>query len=390
MAATTSSSSPPRVLLTGATGFIGGSVLTQLLSSTSPSLQSAPITCLVRGAGRAASLTAAYGDRVRPVLYKDLDDLETASAVAAQHDLVISTTVSYHPSSVRALLEGLAQRKRARPGSEQPWLIHTSGTGNVCSRPVSGSWPDDDSPKGRAFDDAVDDVYGYEAARNAVEPFLQRTTELSVVDAGLELDVRTLVVMAPTIYGVGSGLFNKRSMQIPAYIATALDHGRAVVIGDGEGVWDHVHVRDLAALYEILALRVLEERGEALPRGKKGIVFASAGRHSWGDVARGVARTCHEAGALPDSKVDSLGLAEATRRFAESYLGDAADETLVEMGLASSARTIPTVALRLGWMPARGEEDWQRGFRDDVDAVLKDRREKGNSVGDFSVYTEGK
>ncbi|KAI1745990.1 NAD dependent epimerase/dehydratase family protein-like protein [Xylaria scruposa] len=375
MAATTPSSSPLRVLLTGATGFIGGSVLTQLLSSASPSLLSAPITCLVRGADRAASLTAAYGDRVKPILYKDLDDLETATVVAAQHDLVISTTVGYHPPSVHALLKGLAQRKRAYPGSE-PWLIHTSGTGNICSRPISGLWLDNGSPKGRAFDDAVDDVYSYEVARNTVEPFLQRSTELSVVDAGLELDVRTLVIMAPTIYGVGSGLFNKRSMQIPAYIATALDHGRAVVIGDGEGVWDHVHVQDLAALYEILALRVLEKRGDDLPRGRKGIIFASAGRHSWGDVARGVAQACYEAGALPDVKVDSLGLAEATKLFAESYLGDA-DETLVEMGLASSAQTIPTIALRLGWRPARGDEDWHRGFRDDVDAMLENRREKG-------------
>ncbi|KAI8952206.1 NAD dependent epimerase/dehydratase family protein-like protein [Xylaria longipes] len=380
--ATTSSSSTPRVLLTGATGFIGGSVLTQLLDSASPSLQSAPITCLVRGADRAAKLTAAYGDRVKPVLYKDLDDLETATAAAAQHDVVISTTLGYHTASVLALLEGLAQRKRAHPGSE-PWLIYTSGTSNVSSRPITGKWLDNDSPKGRAFDDVADDVYGYEVARNAVDPYMQRTTELAVVDAGLELDVRTLVVMAPTIYGVGSGLFNKRSMQIPAYVATALDHGRAVVIGDGEGVWDHIHVQDLAALYEILAERALDNNNnnnkgaaDLLPRGKKGIVFASAGQHSWGDVARGVARACHEAGALPDAAVDSLGLAEATKLFAESYLGRA-DETLVEMGLASSGQTVPTVARRLGWRPARGDEAWLRGFRDDVDAVLRERAEKG-------------
>ncbi|TGJ75391.1 hypothetical protein E0Z10_g10998, partial [Xylaria hypoxylon] len=188
MAATTSS--PPRILLTGATGFIGGSVLTQLLDSTSPSLRATPITCLVRGANRAAKLTAAYGDRVNPVLYNDLDDLETTTAVAAQHDLVISTTLGYHTASACAIIEGLAQRKRAHPGSE-PWFIHTSGTSNIGSRPVSGAWLDNNSPKGGEFDDVADDIYGYEVARNAVEPYIQRTTELSVVDAGLEQDVRT-------------------------------------------------------------------------------------------------------------------------------------------------------------------------------------------------------
>lgn len=182
--------------------------------------------------------------------------------------------------------------------------------------------------------------------------------------------------MAPTIYGVGTGLFNKRSVQIPAFVATALDHGRAVVIGDGKGIWDHVHVADLAALYELLALRALDERGEGLPRGKKGIIFASHGRHSWGGIAQGVARACHEAGVLPDATVQSLSLPEATRLFAASYLAEA-DEAMVELGMASCARTIPTVAVRLGWKPVRGEDAWERGFRDDVDAVLKERREKG-------------
>ncbi|KAI0532843.1 NAD dependent epimerase/dehydratase family protein-like protein [Xylaria digitata] len=369
-----STSSPPRILLTGATGFIGGSVLTQLLESTSPNLQAAPITCLIRGADRAAKLTAAYGDRVRPVLYNDLDDLETTTAVAAQHDVVISTTLGYHTGAALAIIEGLAQRKRANPGS-QPWFIHTSGTSNIGSRPVSGAWLDNQSPKGGEFDDAADDIYDYELARNAVEPYIQRTTELSVVDAGLALDVRTLVVMAPTVYGVGSGLFNRRSVQIPAFVATSLDRGRAVVIGDGEGEWDHVHVQDLAALYEILALQALE-KGEGLPWGKKGIIFAGVGRHSWGEIAQGVARACYEAGALPDTPVENLSLPDAARLFAEAYLGEA-DELLVELGLACSARTTPTVARRLGWKPVRGKEDWERGFRDDVEAVLKERREKG-------------
>lgn len=183
--------------------------------------------------------------------------------------------------------------------------------------------------------------------------------------------------MAPTVYGTGSGLFNKHSTQIPAFVSVALDRGRAAVIGDGKGTWDHVHVDDLASLYEVIALKALDDKGAGLPWGKKGIIFASHGRHSWGGIARGVARACFEAGLLPDAEaVDQLGLAEATKVFAESYLGEE-DETMVELGLASSAQTIPTVALGLGWKPVRGEEDWNRGFREEVDVVVAGRREKG-------------
>ncbi|KAI0399296.1 hypothetical protein F4802DRAFT_603098 [Xylaria palmicola] len=191
--------------------------------------------------------------------------------------------------------------------------------------------------------------------------------------------------MAPTIFGVGSGLFNKHSIQIPALVAAALAHGRAVVFGDGEGVWDHVHVQDLAALYEILALRALDDNDdddeaaaarEDLPRGKKGIVFAGAGRHSWNDVARGVARAAHAAGALPDTRVDRLGVAGAVRVLAAAF-PLMAHEVIVDLGLASNVRTVATVARRLGWRPARGEEAWEQGFREEVDHALRERREKG-------------
>jgi hypothetical protein len=61
--------------------------------------------------------------------------------------------------------------------------------------------------------------------REAQNPYLQRTAELGIVDIGLELGVKTLVIMSPTIYGIGTGLFNKTSVQIPSYIAAVLDHG---------------------------------------------------------------------------------------------------------------------------------------------------------------------
>jgi uncharacterized protein YbjT (DUF2867 family) len=111
-----------KILLTGATGFIGGSILTALLQSSHSSIQSSPITCLLRDANRAALLTSTYGERVNPVVYNGLDDLETTTAVAAQHDLVINTTLGYHSAST-ALLRGLAQRKDQ--SRRDVWFIHT-------------------------------------------------------------------------------------------------------------------------------------------------------------------------------------------------------------------------------------------------------------------------
>lgn len=37
-----------------------------------------------------------------------------------------------------------------------------------------------------------------------------------------------------------------------------LQLGQAVVVGDGAGAWDYVHVKDLADLYSIMVPEILE------------------------------------------------------------------------------------------------------------------------------------
>jgi nucleoside-diphosphate-sugar epimerase len=122
-----------RILLTGATGYIGGSVLAALLDSADPVLQSAPITCLLCGVDRAVTLSFTYGDRVKPILCRDLDDVETATTIAAQHDIVVHCTLGYHPASALALVRGLTQRRAA--AGREVWIIHTSGTSKCKTIP---------------------------------------------------------------------------------------------------------------------------------------------------------------------------------------------------------------------------------------------------------------
>ncbi|KAH6900619.1 NAD dependent epimerase/dehydratase family protein [Thelonectria olida] len=329
-------SSSPQILLTGATGYIGGTVLTHLINSSSPAIKNATIT-------------------FHQVVYEGLDDLEATASTAAQLDLVINATLGYHLASAQALLRGLARRKKAT--GRDVWMIHTSGVSNLGDQPISGAFSET-----RECDDAKDDIYAYEQHREALPPYPQRSTELGVTNAGLEWGVTTLVIMSPTIYGVRSGLFNTASIQIPTYIRSALNHGCATVVGEGKGVWDRVHVQDLADLYEIVAARILERGGEGVPTGKRGIIFSGNGRHSWADIAQSVA-------GLQSNQVDSINLAQAVKIIA-SYL-DRVDESMVEVGLSSNSRTVSSVARTLGRKPTRGEKAWNRGFHDDLKAVLK-------------------
>lgn len=353
---------PLRILLTGATGFIGGTVLHHLLTSTLPNLKAKnfTLTVLVRDASRAAAYTAAWGIRVHAVVYEGLDDIEKTTLTASQHDLVINMTLGFHAASAQALLAGLARRK-AETG-RGVYMLHLSGASNLADQPVTGAYIED-----REFGDLRDDVYEYERMRNALRPYHQRTTELGVIDRSLELGVRTVVVMPPLVFGRGKGLFNKVSVQIPVYVEAALRRGQAVVVGEGSGELDHVHVEDLADLYAILVEEILEDGGVRLPQRKKGILFASNGRHTWMEVAQ---RVAHAMGG--EGRVVSVSLEEGAEAF-KTYVDLVGGEDLTELslGLCSNSRSVASVARSLGWKPSRGEEDWIKGFRDDVEAVLQ-------------------
>ena len=334
--------------------------MTHLLRSDHPALKNATVTCLVRGEDRIGKLNSAYGARVRLELYKDLDDTERTIEVASQHDIVINTTLGFHPESAAALVKGLAQRKQAT--GNDVFMIHTSGTSNMTDRPITGQYLEPD-PK-RIFDDAKDDIYSYEKYRNEQQAYGQRTSELGVIDASIETGVKTIVVMSPTIYGVGTGHFNKSSIQVPAYVQATLKNGQGVVVGEGNGEWDNVHVEDLAELYELVLLDCLEKKGADLPFGKKGIMYSGTRRHTWRELAEGVAEAAHKAGKIQSPEVKSVNLEEAIALFPHG------DALRVELGLSSNSRTEASVAKELGWKPARGEEAWRMGFTEEVDAAL--------------------
>jgi len=245
-------------------------------------------------------------------------------------------------------------------------MIHTSGTSNLADLPISCLYVDQDG--GRTFNDATDDIYGYEKQRNETTPYGQRTSELGVIDAGLELGVGTLVIMSPTIYGRGTGHFNQTSIQVPTFAGATLAQGHGTIPGEGKGEWDNVHVEDLAELYKVVLLNVLDKGGKDVPSGKKGIIFSGSRRHHWIDIAQGVAEAAHEKGLIDTPEVESITLTKGV----EVYSRD--NELRVELSLASNSKTESAVAKKLGWKPTRGDKEWKQGFAEEVDVAAAKRK----------------
>lgn len=164
--------------------------------------------------------------------------------------------------------------------------------------------------------------------REAKHPFPQRTTDLEVTRLGKESDVNTYILMSPLIYGVGSGYFNRLSIQVPFYIRAAVERKVATVVSDGSARWSNIHIEDLAAFYEFFVAKLLNGESQA-SHDARGIYFTETGESSWLEIVRIIAHVGRELGVLETEDVESVALEDAASRWTGGNL------TFAELGFAS-------------------------------------------------------
>jgi nucleoside-diphosphate-sugar epimerase len=169
-------------------------------------------------------------------------------------------------------------------------------------------------------------------------------------------------VTAPTIYGIGNGLFNRTSIQIDAVIRAAQLDGYAVRVGSGSEEWDHVHIADLVKLYETILARVLA--GDDLPSNKNGVYFAETGHHSWKELSDRVAKEGKALGYLKSDVVREVGLKDGSAKLH-------VPELVVELGFASRSRTQAEKSREIGWAPTKTRQDFEDSFLEEWKFLAK-------------------
>ncbi|MEO8719437.1 MAG: NAD-dependent epimerase/dehydratase family protein [Burkholderiales bacterium] len=209
-----------KVFLTGASGYIGGSVAAALRSAGHT------VRGLVRSPRKAEPLRALG---IEPVS-GNLDDGALLARQAREADAVIHTADADHRAAIEALLPALAGSGKA--------FIHTSGSSIVGDQ---------------AWGEPGEKIY---ADDTPFEPGPGRAARVAInqrVLAAASHGVRAVVISPSLIYGRGRGV-HQESIQVPRLTALAQKAGVARHVGRGENIWANIHVDDLADLY----LRVLE------------------------------------------------------------------------------------------------------------------------------------
>ncbi len=295
-----------KIFVTGATGYIGGSVAERLLR------EGHAISGLVRSDSGAKEIEA----RGMRAVLGTLDDSAVIARAAREADAVIDAAEANHPGVVEAIASAVR-------GSGKPFL-HTSGSGIVATD--AGGEP-------------VDAIYDeYSTFTPSFPRMVQRAAIDQVVFDCAKQNVRSVVIRPTMIYGGGRGV-RKESAQIPALIENAKKAGVGLHIGRGENYWSNVHIDDVVDLY-LLAL-------EKAPAGA--LYYAENGEEQLKAVAASISRL--------------LGFGGRTRNWspqdAEAALGPKA---ISSFGSNSRVRGKRSRA-ELGWKPSGAPvlEEIERG-----------------------------
>ncbi|SDS17760.1 Nucleoside-diphosphate-sugar epimerase [Pseudomonas asplenii] len=289
------------VFVTGAAGFIGGSIATGLVAAGHQ------VTGLVRSAEQAQELR---GLGITPVI-GTLDDSPLLTEQARQADAVINAASSDHRGAVEALLGALR-------GSGKVFL-HTSGS-SIVGDASGGKASDVVYYEGRLPEPTVD-----KAARVAIDNL--------VLDAA-KSGVRSAVLCNTLIYGHSLGV-KRDSVQLPRLLKQARKSGVVRHVGTGQNIWSNVHIEDVVALY-LLALT-------GNPAGT--FYFVESGEASFIDMTTAMAKALN----LGESQDWPLADAEAEWGY-----------EMANYGLGSNSRVRGRNAReRLGWAPKRTSViDW--------------------------------
>lgn len=289
-----------KIFVTGAAGFIGGSVAQALLAAGHE----------VVGLARQPSQISALELMGARGVLGSIDDEALVETLARESDGVVNAASSDHRGAVQAIVRGLA-------GSGKPF-VHTSGSSIIG-----------DASGGEASDvayseDQLPAPTADKAARVAID---------DLVIASSKKGIRSSVLCNTLIYGHGP--ISPDSVQLPRIVRQARKTGVVRHVGPGLNIWSNVHIDDVASAY-VLAI----EKASA-----GSFYFIESGEASFADMAKAIS--------------EALGLAAPMPWPLEDAIAEWGYE-MASYGLGSNSRARGSRARsELGWNPqGKGVIDW--------------------------------
>ncbi|KAJ7494663.1 hypothetical protein B0H11DRAFT_2002881 [Mycena galericulata] len=340
----------PKIFLTGATGYIGGAVLTRLLEN--PLESTFDITVLVRSSEKVALFNRKFGKNHNlEAILGSYGDLKLLRELSADADVVFACADADDLAAAKAILSGM--RDRHSSTGVAPTLIHTSGTGVV-----------NDNAGGMHGSATIYSDLNIPQLETLPPTQPHRNVDLALVEADSRGYVKTYIILPSTIYGMASGplvehgLQNPRSKQIPRLVDVSLERGQGGMVGKGKNWWGNVHIDDVADLY-LLIFNLLTKASPPpdFAHGRAGFYFGENGEHRLYAVGEAIAKVLSGMGkGVPTPTT-------FTDREMRLYFPNGTS-------LGSNSRARAERGYNVGWRPSLKTEDMLASVKAEVEASL--------------------
>ena len=281
-----------RILITGASGYLGGTLLAHWKEAQLPSSYD-KLFALVRTPSQANAVKQ-YG--AQPVTIDAEDPLSTKTLITThQITIVFHLHNAIDTETAAHSIAGLGQVKRLT-GLQTHFLFTTGAKlfSEFAGMPIDRVLLDTDAEL-------------YELQKRAIGhtpvEFASRGLQAncSVIEAAEKHGVRSYIFAPCIVYGSGEGFGNKISIQTVAVVKAARQVGGVYRVDQGRPTWPVCHVLDNTRLYIELLRGMLE--GRDMGCGKEGYYLAATGSVSWDDLYEAFGRALKMEGVVDDATV---------------------------------------------------------------------------------------
>ncbi|KAL9609303.1 MAG: hypothetical protein Q9167_005921 [Letrouitia subvulpina] len=353
-----------RVLITGAAGYIGGSLVADLLANTNIPIEKEDIIAAVRSEEQAKTLTNLGIN----VLQLDLTDETSVAENLLRHDIriVVHTASSIDSRLALHLISALGKQKEV--SGEDAYFIHTSGSSAFYE---NTGWPQGEvKDSGPVFDQE----------KELADSFPIRKTDVAIIEHAKARGVTSFIVVPPVVYGKGSGQWNKLSVVLPVYVQASIARKTVYKFAQNTKV-SSVHISDITALYGRIIQKILKK--EAIPNGTEGYYFAVAHELHWWEVLDRLAVALNARGLVTDTKTQLWPSDEV----AAETLG--VPVQFVQTLWNSGDNIVSENKHRLGWKPVWTKDRFLQNIDDEIEAVLELGKAKSSLIGSLFEAAKG-
>ncbi|KAG7434804.1 putative transcriptional regulatory protein [Fusarium oxysporum f. sp. raphani] len=280
---------PHNILLTGASGYLGGDLLAELASTDLP--EYGRLFALIRSSEQADAVKQLGAEPLTLDVYNE--DAVREAVLSHEITVVFFLINAVSSASQKLFIKALGELKK-KTGSDVHFL-HTTGAKMFSSH--SGA------PTDRKLSDNDPELFAVQKAQRA--PLMRFQEALDTNNTIIELSEASQVksyIFAPCIvYGKGRGFGNPISIQTVAIVQAAKALRRVYRTDAGAPIWPVSHIADNTNLYVQILRTILI--GQDPGHGKLGYYLASSGSVQWNDIYNAFGKALAQRGVIDDATV---------------------------------------------------------------------------------------